>query len=188
MKAAPLKCTRTKKKKQTTKNPTHTLSVTKTNAFNECSTLSPCSYVLSVCLLWLVNPLPLVQLACSIAFPSGHMPFVCVRAERQKPPLPIVLHFSLSSRTSSTNKVDLTTADYCNEGSPREYAHSHCTSDSITARGGSLALTHVSSPQTTGCLHRGSFWEQALWTELQLKSHLCGAKDTERQWEEIVLN
>lgn len=156
MKAAPLKCAHNKKKKPNKKP--HTPCQSRKRMHVTSAALFPRAAMFCLCVFSdLVNPLPLVQLACSIAFPSGHMPFVCVRAERQKPPLPIVLHFALSSRTSSTNKVDLTMADYCNEGSPREYAHSHCTSDSITARGGSLALTHVSSPQTTGCLHRGSF-------------------------------
>ncbi len=66
---------------------THTstsfLSVTKSNACNECGALSPRSYVLSVCLLGLVNPLPLLQLGCCVAFPSGRMPYVSKCTEIQ---------------------------------------------------------------------------------------------------------
>lgn len=78
--AASLKCTLTRTHTHTS---TSFLSVTKSNACNESSALSACSYVLSVCLLRLVNSLALTQLTCCIAFPSGHMPFVCVRTQIQ---------------------------------------------------------------------------------------------------------
>lgn len=45
--------------------------------------LSPRSNVLSVCLLGLDNPLPLLQLACCVAFPSGRVPYVSKCTEVQ---------------------------------------------------------------------------------------------------------
>lgn len=109
----------------------HFLPVTKSNACNECSALSLCSYVLSVCLLRLVNPLPTLQLACCLVFPSGWVRCMCWNPKHH---LSAVLHFLLSSLTSLTNKVDLTVADYSNKGSPREYALSHRTSNYIKGR------------------------------------------------------
>lgn len=105
-------------------------SVTKSNVSNECSVLSSCSYVLSVCPFRLVNPLPL-RAACMLWSISIRLCVLClyVCSEIQNLIFPQCTISPLSSHTFSTNKVDLTVADYSNEDSPREYAHSHCTSN-----------------------------------------------------------
>lgn len=73
---------------------THTLQLLFRQSQNRMRVTSAALFphVLSVCLLTLVNPLPLLQLACCIAFPSGLMLYVFKCTEIQKL---LFLQFSL---------------------------------------------------------------------------------------------
>lgn len=154
MMAASLKCPHTS---------TSFLSVTKSNACNECGALSPRSYVLSVCLLGLVNPLHLPQLECCIVFPSYRMLYVSKCSEIQ----------NLIFLQSSGSLLHLTPPRPTKSIWPwliivtkavQENMHVRTVRQIRSQQGGGWgcgALTPVSSPQTIGRLHRGSFWKQA---------------------------